>query len=76
MVALDAESTIETVADGIAPHPTFSEAIKEAGSSRSAARSTCPEAEGDRLTRNGVTGRGPVEPGPYIFGFNGRERLV
>ena len=31
VVALDAESTIETVADGIAPHPTFSEAIKEAG---------------------------------------------
>ncbi len=31
VVALDAESTIETVADGIAPHPTYSEAIKEAG---------------------------------------------
>jgi len=31
VVALDAESTIETVADGIAPHPTFSEAMKEAG---------------------------------------------
>ena len=31
VVALDAESTIETIADGIAPHPTFSEAIKEAG---------------------------------------------
>ena len=31
VVALDAESTIETVADGIAPHPTLSEAIKEAG---------------------------------------------
>ncbi len=30
VVALDAESTIETIADGIAPHPTFSEAIKEA----------------------------------------------
>jgi len=30
VVALDAESTIETVADGIAPHPTFSEAMKEA----------------------------------------------
>ncbi len=30
VVALDAESTIETVADAIAPHPTFSEAIKEA----------------------------------------------
>jgi dihydrolipoamide dehydrogenase len=31
VVALDAESTVETIADGIAPHPTFSEAIKEAG---------------------------------------------
>ena len=31
VVALDAESTIETVADGIAPHPTLAEAIKEAG---------------------------------------------
>ncbi len=31
VVALDAEATVETVADGIAPHPTFSEALKEAG---------------------------------------------
>lgn len=31
VVALDAESTIETIADGIAPHPTLAEAIKEAG---------------------------------------------
>jgi dihydrolipoamide dehydrogenase len=31
VVALDAEATVETVADGIAPHPTLSEAIKEAG---------------------------------------------
>jgi len=31
VVALDAESTVETVADGIAAHPTLSEAIKEAG---------------------------------------------
>jgi dihydrolipoamide dehydrogenase len=31
VVALDAESTVETVADGIAPHPTLSEGIKEAG---------------------------------------------
>ncbi len=31
VVALDAESTVETLADGIAPHPTLSEAIKEAG---------------------------------------------
>jgi dihydrolipoamide dehydrogenase len=30
VIALDAEATIETVADGIAPHP-LSEAIKEAG---------------------------------------------
>ncbi len=31
VVGLDAESTVETIADGIAPHPTLSEAIKEAG---------------------------------------------
>ena len=31
VVAIDAESTVETIADGIAPHPTLSEAIKEAG---------------------------------------------
>ena len=31
VVALDAESTIETVADGVAPHPTLAEGMKEAG---------------------------------------------
>src|SRR5947207_4152448 len=31
VVAIDAEATVEPVADGIAPHPTLSEAIKEAG---------------------------------------------
>src|SRR5437867_397807 len=31
VVALDAEATVETVADGMTPHPTLSEAIKEAG---------------------------------------------
>jgi dihydrolipoamide dehydrogenase len=31
VVAIDAESTVETVADGITAHPTLSEAIKEAG---------------------------------------------
>ncbi len=31
VVALDAEATIETVADGMAPHPTLSEGFKEAG---------------------------------------------
>src|SRR5919202_939661 len=31
VVALDAESTVDTVADGMAAHPTLSEAIKEAG---------------------------------------------
>jgi dihydrolipoamide dehydrogenase len=30
-VALDAEATVETVADGMAAHPTLSEGIKEAG---------------------------------------------
>jgi dihydrolipoamide dehydrogenase len=31
VIALDAEATVETVADGMAAHPTLSEAIKEAG---------------------------------------------
>jgi dihydrolipoamide dehydrogenase len=31
VVALDAEATIETIADGVAPHPTLAEGIKEAG---------------------------------------------
>ena len=31
VVALDSEATVETVADGMAPHPTFSEGLKEAG---------------------------------------------
>jgi dihydrolipoamide dehydrogenase len=31
VVALDAEATVETVADGMAAHPTLSEALKEAG---------------------------------------------
>ena len=30
VVALDAESTVETVADGMAPHPTLAEGLKEA----------------------------------------------
>ena len=37
VVALDAESTIETVADGVAPHPTLAEGLKEAGSRRARA---------------------------------------
>ena len=31
VVALDAEATVETVSDGMAPHPTLSEGLKEAG---------------------------------------------
>jgi dihydrolipoamide dehydrogenase len=31
VVALDAEATVDTVADGMAAHPTLSEAVKEAG---------------------------------------------
>ncbi len=31
VVAIDAEATVEIVADGMAPHPTLAEAIKEAG---------------------------------------------
>ena len=31
VIALDAEATIETVADSIAAHPTLAEGLKEAG---------------------------------------------
>ena len=31
VIAIDARATVETIADGIAPHPTLSEAIKDAG---------------------------------------------
>ncbi len=31
VIAIDAESTVETLADGMAPHPTLAEGIKEAG---------------------------------------------
>ena len=31
VVALDAEATVETVADGMTAHPTLSEGLKEAG---------------------------------------------
>ena len=48
-VALDAEATVETVADGMAAHPTLSEAIKEAGLvALWAARSTCRTRNGPR----------------------------
>ena len=43
VVALDAESTVETVADGMAAHPTLSEAIKEAGPRRARPRDPHPE---------------------------------
>ena len=31
VIAIDAGATVETIADGMAPHPTLSEAIKGAG---------------------------------------------
>ena len=40
VVALDAEATIETVADGMAPHPTLSEGLRKRVWSRSAGRFT------------------------------------
>ena len=46
VVALDAEATIETVADGMAPHPTLSEGSRKRVWSRSAARSTSRRAAG------------------------------
>ena len=55
VVALDAESTIETVADGMAAHPTLGEGLKMPGWSRSAARSTFRprRADGPRLPCGG-----------------------
>ena len=38
VVALDAESTIETVADGMAPHPTLSRGAQEGRSGRARPR--------------------------------------
>lgn len=59
VVAIDAEATIETVADGMAPHPTLSEAIKGAGlvalgraidvPNRKRARATAPPVTARRL---------------------------
>ena len=43
VVAIDAEATVETVADGMAAHPTLSEAIKEAGPRRARPRDPHPE---------------------------------
>ena len=60
VVALDAESTVETVADGMAAHPTLSEAIKEAGLVALGPRDP-PAAqaarEGDRLERSPASRR-------------------
>ena len=57
VVALDAESTVETVADGMAAHPTLSEAIKEAGSWRSAGRFTCRTESARKTTGLGIRRR-------------------
>ena len=48
VVAIDAESTVETVADGMAPHPTLAEAIKEAGPRRARPRDPHPEPQAAR----------------------------
>ena len=58
VVAIDAESTVETVADGMAPHPTLSEAIKEAGPRRARPRDPPPEPQ----ARNRLKGRPYASP--------------
>ena len=54
VVAIDAESTVETVADGMAPHPTLSEAIKESGPRRPRAGDphSEPQAHGPKPPRS------------------------
>ena len=54
VVAIDAESTVETVADGMAPHPTLSEAIKEAGLRRARPRDPHAEPQGSDAPRGHV----------------------
>jgi dihydrolipoamide dehydrogenase len=57
VVAIDAEVTVETVADGMAPHPTLSEAIKEAGLVALGRPIHVPPRNGPRATalRHGMT---------------------
>ena len=76
VVALDAESTIETIADGIAPHPTLAEAAQGGGARRARPRDPPAAAAAlgrverqRRLTGAGRSG-GPaldaIPPGPPI----------
>ena len=62
-VALDAEATVETVADGMAAHPTLSEGIKEAGPAGARTRDSHAESQARRHQRVAVSenGRSPFE---------------
>ena len=57
-VALDAEATVETVADGMAAHPTLSEGIKEAGPAGSRPRDSHAESQARRHQRVAVSENG------------------
>ena len=62
-VALDAEATVETVADGMAAHPTLSEGIKEAGLVGARPRNSHAESQARRRRRVAVSenGRSPFK---------------
>ena len=70
VVALDSEATVETVADGMAPHPTLSEAIKEGGPRRP--RTGDPRAEPQEEGREDVA-RAPVNENPGTGGCTCRR---
>ena len=57
-VALDAEATVETVADGMAAHPTLSEGIKEAGLVGARTRDPHAEPQARRRRRVAVSENG------------------
>jgi dihydrolipoamide dehydrogenase len=56
VVAIDAEATVETVGDGMAAHPTLSEAIKEAALVALGRAIHIPNRAKASLTRDGGDG--------------------
>ena len=60
VVALDAESTVETVADGMTAHPTLSEAIKEAGLLALGRAIHLPESQAGAPRAHRLSGRGRI----------------
>ena len=68
VVALDAESTVETVADGMAAHPTLSRPSRRPGWSRSAGRFMC--------RRSGKPQPGPSETEGAAMGIVNRRNAM